>query len=145
LERLVVAGCRGKKSGIGFYRHGRLANSPNFSHLPKPADDRDLELAVRRTVARLLTAAFSALGSGLIRHGDDLDGLMLAAGWPAFRGGPVHYAENRGLPSLVKACESLSRRFGPRFEPGTELLRRAGEPEVVTIPFSARLARAQAA
>jgi 3-hydroxyacyl-CoA dehydrogenase/enoyl-CoA hydratase/3-hydroxybutyryl-CoA epimerase len=145
LERLVTAGCRGKKSGSGFYRHGRLANSPNAAHLPKPVDDRDLELGVRRAVARLLTGSFAALGSGLVRHADDLDELLLAAGWPAFRGGPVRYAQIRGLPALVRACEDLSRRYGPRFEPGKELRRRAGEPEVVTIPFPGRFAKRQAA
>jgi 3-hydroxyacyl-CoA dehydrogenase/enoyl-CoA hydratase/3-hydroxybutyryl-CoA epimerase len=138
LERLVTAGCRGKKTGAGFYRHNRLANTPNAAMLPKPADDRDLELAVRRAVARLLTAAFAALGPGLIRQADDLDGLLLGAGWPAFRGGPVRYAYNRGLPALVRACENLARRYGPRFDPGKELKRRAGEPVVVTIPFPRR-------
>lgn len=145
LERLVAAGCRGKKSGSGFYRHGRLANSPNAAQLPKPVDDRDLELGVRRAVARLLTASFAALGSGLIRHADDLDGLLLAAGWPAFRGGPMHYAQNRGLSALVRACDDLARRYGPRFDAGKELRRRAGEPEVVTIPFPGRIAKARAA
>ena len=108
LERLVTAGCRGKKTETGFYRHGRLANSPNAAMLPKPGDERDLEVAVRRAVARLLTAAFAALGNGLIRHADDLDGLLLGAGWPAFRGGPIHYAYNRGLPALARACEDLA-------------------------------------
>jgi hypothetical protein len=63
---------------------------------------------------------------------------LLGSGWPAFRGGPVRYAYNRGLPALVRACEDLSRRYGPRFDPGKELKRRAGEPAVVTIPFPRR-------
>jgi 3-hydroxyacyl-CoA dehydrogenase/enoyl-CoA hydratase/3-hydroxybutyryl-CoA epimerase len=134
LERLVTAGCRGKKTGAGFYRHGRLANIPNTSALPKSVDDRDLEMGVRRMVTRLLAAAFSALGTGLIRHGDDLDGLLLGIGWPAFRGGPVRYAESRGLSVVLKACEDLTRLFGPRFEPGKELRRRAGEPAILTLP-----------
>jgi 3-hydroxyacyl-CoA dehydrogenase/enoyl-CoA hydratase/3-hydroxybutyryl-CoA epimerase len=138
LDRLVTAGCRGKKTGTGFYRHNRLANTPNAAWLPKPIDGRELELAVRRAVARLLTAAFAALGTGLIRHADDLDDLLLGAGWPAFRGGPVRYAYNRGLPALVRACEDLSRRYGPRFDCGKELKRRAGEAAVVTIPFPRR-------
>jgi 3-hydroxyacyl-CoA dehydrogenase/enoyl-CoA hydratase/3-hydroxybutyryl-CoA epimerase len=138
LDRLVTAGCRGKKTGSGFYRHNRLANTPNAAWLPKPINGRDLELAVRRAVARLLTAAFAALGTGLIRHADGLDDLLLGSGWPAFRGGPVRYAYNRGLPALVRACEDLSRRYGPRFDPGKELKRRAGEPAVVTIPFPRR-------
>jgi 3-hydroxyacyl-CoA dehydrogenase/enoyl-CoA hydratase/3-hydroxybutyryl-CoA epimerase len=143
LERLVTAGCRGKKSGAGFYRHHRLANVPNSAQLPKPVEDRDLELGVRRAVARLLTATFAALGSGLVRDTEQLDGLLLGAGWPAFRGGPVRYAQTRGLPAVVKACEGLASRYGPRFEPGQELRRRAGEPAVVSIPFPRR-ARAAA-
>ena len=142
LERLVTAGNRGKKSGIGFYRHNRLANIPNAAALPKSVDDRDLELGVRRAVTRLLAACFAALGSGLIRHADDLDGLLLAAGWPAFRGGPVQYAAKRGLPAVMRSCDDLARRLGPRFDPGKELRRRAGAPEVVTLPFVARRAAA---
>jgi 3-hydroxyacyl-CoA dehydrogenase/enoyl-CoA hydratase/3-hydroxybutyryl-CoA epimerase len=142
LERLVTAGCCGKKSGSGFYRHNRLANIPNAAALPKSVDDRDLELGVRRAVTRLLAACFAALGSGLIRQADDLDGLLLATGWPAFRGGPIQYAAKRGLPAIVRACDDLARRFGPRFDPGKELRRRAGAPEVVTLPFVARRAAA---
>ncbi|HEX4588673.1 MAG TPA: 3-hydroxyacyl-CoA dehydrogenase NAD-binding domain-containing protein [Gemmataceae bacterium] len=142
LERLVAAGCRGKKSGAGFYRHNRLVNIPNSAMLPAAVNDRDLELGVRRQVTRLLTAAFGALGNGLIRHSDDLDGLLLAAGWPAFRGGPVEYAYRRGLPMLVRACDDLTRRFGPRFDPGKELRRRAGEPETMTLPFQPQRAAA---
>jgi 3-hydroxyacyl-CoA dehydrogenase/enoyl-CoA hydratase/3-hydroxybutyryl-CoA epimerase len=133
LERLVAGGCRGKKSGAGFYCNGR----PNIK-IPRPAHDRNFELALRRAVARLLTAAFACLGTGLIRHADDLDGLMLGCGWPAFRGGPVQYAYKRGLPTVLKACDDLARRYGPRFEPCKELCRRAGEPAVGTLPFPRR-------
>jgi 3-hydroxyacyl-CoA dehydrogenase/enoyl-CoA hydratase/3-hydroxybutyryl-CoA epimerase len=142
LERLVTAGCRGKKSGSGFYRHNRLANVPNAAQLPKPVEDRDLDLGIRRAVARLLTSAFTAVGTGLIRDAESLDGLLLGAGWPAFRGGPLRYAQNRGLPALVRACDDLKEQFGPRFDAGKELRRRAGEPTVVSIPFSRRAAAA---
>jgi hypothetical protein len=134
----VTAGFHGKKTGTGFYRHGRLANTPNTAVLPQPAEDRSLELAVRRTIARLLTASFAAVGTGLIRNSDDLDALLVGAGWPAFRGGPIRYAHRRGLPTLVRACEDLERRFGPRFAVGKELQRRAGEPRLITIPFPRR-------
>ncbi|HEY1378221.1 MAG TPA: hypothetical protein VGF55_15585, partial [Gemmataceae bacterium] len=134
LERLVAAGHRGKKAGAGFYRHGRLANAANAAALPKVVADRDLEVAVRRTMARLLTAAFAALGTGLIRGADDLDGLLLGTGWPAFRGGPVRYAYNRGLPALVRTCDELAKRYGPRFDAGKELRRRAGEPAIIPMP-----------
>ena len=121
LERIVRAGCRGKKSGTGFYRHNRLANVPNAAQLPRVVDDRDLELGVQRVVARLLTSAFAALGSGLIRDAASLDGLLLGAGWPAFRGGPLRYVQNRGLLALVRTCDELTERYGPRFQPGKEL------------------------
>jgi 3-hydroxyacyl-CoA dehydrogenase / enoyl-CoA hydratase / 3-hydroxybutyryl-CoA epimerase len=140
LERLVSTGCSGKKAGTGFYRHGRLVNTPNVAALPKAATGRDLDLAVRRAVARLLTAAFATLGTGLIRHADDLDGLLVGAGWPAFRAGPVQYAYHRGLPTVLRACEDLARQYGPRFDPGKELRRRAGAPEVLTLPSAQRKA-----
>jgi 3-hydroxyacyl-CoA dehydrogenase/enoyl-CoA hydratase/3-hydroxybutyryl-CoA epimerase len=133
LERVVTYGGRGKKTGGGFYRFGR----PNVN-VSKPSGQRNLDLAVRRSISRLLLGAFAALGSGLIRHADDLDGLLLGCGWPAFRGGPVNYAYQRGLPAVLQSCEGLARRYGPRFEPCRELRRRAGEPAVVTLPFSTR-------
>jgi 3-hydroxyacyl-CoA dehydrogenase/enoyl-CoA hydratase/3-hydroxybutyryl-CoA epimerase len=138
LDRLVAAGCRGAKTGFGFYRHCRLANTPNIAKLPKPIAEHDLELGVRRSVARLLTAAFSVLGTGLIRNADDLDGLMLGTGWPAFRGGPISYTHRRGLPELIRACEGLACRYGPRFDPGQELKRRAGNTPMAIIPFPRR-------
>lgn len=136
LEQLVNAGCRGAKNDIGFYRYGRIACMPNTTMLPKASAGRDPDLAVRRSIARLLIACHSVIGSGLIRNAEDLDGLMLGAGWPAFRGGPMRYAQQRGLPSLVKVCDDLARRYGPRFEPGKELRRRAGQ--AVTMPVERR-------
>jgi hypothetical protein len=56
--------------------------------------------------------------------------MVFGTGWAPHRGGPLRYADDRGLADVVSAQEALSARHGKRFEPGAELRRRAaaGEP-----------------
>jgi 3-hydroxyacyl-CoA dehydrogenase/enoyl-CoA hydratase/3-hydroxybutyryl-CoA epimerase len=110
LERLVARGCRGHKTGHGFYRYDRSAPVANVVVLPRPVAGRDPEESVPRVVARLVNAEFAALGEGLVRDSATLDGLLLGAGWPAFRGGPLRYAATRGLPTVVDELSALAER-----------------------------------
>jgi 3-hydroxyacyl-CoA dehydrogenase/enoyl-CoA hydratase/3-hydroxybutyryl-CoA epimerase len=128
LERLVAGGCRGRKTRHGFYRYDRAAPAANATVLPRPVACRGPEEAVPRAIARLVNAAFAGLGEGLVRDSATLDGLLLGAGWPAFRGGPLRYATVRGLPALLDELTGLAERHGPRFTPSRELRRRAGRP-----------------
>jgi 3-hydroxyacyl-CoA dehydrogenase/enoyl-CoA hydratase/3-hydroxybutyryl-CoA epimerase len=50
--------------------------------------------------------------------------MVLGTGWAPHRGGPLHYADDRGLKDVVGTLEDL-RDLGPRFEPSAELRRRA--------------------
>jgi 3-hydroxyacyl-CoA dehydrogenase/enoyl-CoA hydratase/3-hydroxybutyryl-CoA epimerase len=79
-----------------------------------------------RLVARLVNAAYGAL---TLQMSDDatIDGLIAAAGWPAFRGGPIQYAESRGLRRFVRQLERLANQYGERFAPSPALL--AAVPE----------------
>jgi 3-hydroxyacyl-CoA dehydrogenase/enoyl-CoA hydratase/3-hydroxybutyryl-CoA epimerase len=128
LERLVAGGCWGRKTGTGFYRYGTSAPVVHAAALPHPAGRRDPQEAVARCVARLLNAALAALGEGRVRDPAALDGLLIGAGWPAFRGGPVHHATALGLERVRKGLTELARRYGPRFEPCPGLRRRTGRP-----------------
>ena len=38
-------------------------------------------------------------------------------GWPAWRGGPMHYADSLGLRSLVSNIEYFQSAFGETFKP----------------------------
>jgi 3-hydroxyacyl-CoA dehydrogenase/enoyl-CoA hydratase/3-hydroxybutyryl-CoA epimerase len=51
--------------------------------------------------------------------------MVFGTGWAPHRGGPLRYADDRGLADVVRALESLAGRLGPRFTACAELKRRA--------------------
>ena len=58
----------------------------------------------------------------LVESADALDlALVLGAGWAPHRGGPLHYARQRGVADIVAAMERLARELGPRFQPSAAL------------------------
>ncbi len=94
LDRLIAAGRHGRKTGVGFYRHvGRP--TPNRRDLPPPRRCDPAAIG-RRLLVRLLTAARHAVSEGATRNLDDINALLLDAGWPAFRGGPLRVVAARG-------------------------------------------------
>jgi 3-hydroxyacyl-CoA dehydrogenase/enoyl-CoA hydratase/3-hydroxybutyryl-CoA epimerase len=47
--------------------------------------------------------------------------MVLGTGWAPHRGGPLRYADGRGLSAVVEALTGLAARRGKRFEPCAEL------------------------
>jgi hypothetical protein len=43
--------------------------------------------------------------------------MVAGGGFPAFRGGPLHYADTLGLDLLLSRFQELSEDLGPRFSP----------------------------
>jgi hypothetical protein len=52
--------------------------------------------------------------------------MVFGTGWAPHRGGPLRYADDRNPGDVVQALRGLAGRCGARFEPGAELVRRAG-------------------
>ena len=49
---------------------------------------------------------------------DVIDAAMIfGTGFAPFRGGPLHYAKERGVSEVVAALTELAAKHGPRFEP----------------------------
>jgi 3-hydroxyacyl-CoA dehydrogenase / enoyl-CoA hydratase / 3-hydroxybutyryl-CoA epimerase len=46
-------------------------------------------------------------------------GVLFGTGFAPFRGGPLFYARQRGLASVVAALRALAVRHGSRFAPDT--------------------------
>lgn len=145
LERLVERGWLGQKSGVGFYRYQGKSKRPNIAvagllHEQGMAASglmRKLPLAVQlqqareRMVLLMVNEAALCLGEGLAAEASTIDlAMVLGTGWAPHRGGPLRYADDRGLRSVVQTLTELAQRLGPRFEPCAELRQRAetGKP-----------------
>jgi 3-hydroxyacyl-CoA dehydrogenase/enoyl-CoA hydratase/3-hydroxybutyryl-CoA epimerase len=51
--------------------------------------------------------------------------LAFGMGWAPSRGGPLRYADTAGLAVIVERLAGYAERFGPRYTPCDELVRRA--------------------
>jgi hypothetical protein len=110
-----------------------------------------LDSGVERLALRTINEAAACLAE---ESDSDAELIDLAAtwgfGWAPHRGGPLRYADDQGLTSIAERLTDFAERFGRRFEPCVELLRRAeaGESfhqptapvEVVSYPSARRKA-----
>jgi 3-hydroxyacyl-CoA dehydrogenase/enoyl-CoA hydratase/3-hydroxybutyryl-CoA epimerase len=137
-EKMRAAGCLGQKSGRGFYLHGKKklkvnAQVQELLQRDKPSSAVDsLPEAVRATEGRermvllMCNEAALAFSEKLTASAAAMDlAMVLGTGWAPHRGGPLHYLDDRGLTEVVQSLTSLASRYGRRFEPCDELLRRA--------------------
>lgn len=121
LKRLTRRGWLGRKSGAGFYRYDRAEPEVHAEGLPRPRKRGGPQDGVNRLIARLLNAAFAASGEQLADEAT-IDGIVISAGWPAFRGGPIQYAHARSVARVIRQLERLSKSHGERFLPCPQLL-----------------------
>jgi 3-hydroxyacyl-CoA dehydrogenase/enoyl-CoA hydratase/3-hydroxybutyryl-CoA epimerase len=47
--------------------------------------------------------------------------MVMGTGWAPHRGGPLHYARQRGIDNCKKALGERAERLGPRFAPSPAL------------------------
>ncbi len=142
-DRLCEMGRYGQKTGAGFYRYE--PGNRNALHDPevdKVVDDVRAELGitprkisnqeiVERCVYALVNEGAQILDEGIAQRASDIDMVYLTGyGFPVFRGGPMHYAEEVGLPNVVRAMQAFTedRHTQPGFwEPAALLAKRAEE------------------
>jgi 3-hydroxyacyl-CoA dehydrogenase/enoyl-CoA hydratase/3-hydroxybutyryl-CoA epimerase len=67
---------------------------------------------------RMLNEAQACLREGVIPNSELLDaGVIFGAGFAPFRGGPMHYIDNKGTDSLLEKMRNLHESYGERFSP----------------------------
>jgi 3-hydroxyacyl-CoA dehydrogenase/enoyl-CoA hydratase/3-hydroxybutyryl-CoA epimerase len=113
LSTLVEQKRFGRKSGEGFYRwrDGKAQKQP-AAHLPMPEDLQD------RLILPMLNEAVACLREGTVADADLLDaGAVFATGFAPFRGGPLQYAQQRGIAVVTRRLNELAERYGERFRP----------------------------
>jgi 3-hydroxyacyl-CoA dehydrogenase/enoyl-CoA hydratase/3-hydroxybutyryl-CoA epimerase len=140
-EQMRQQGWLGQKTGAGFYRYRGRSKKPHRAALSLlPADwGRDASVLMRklppavqkretreRMVLLMVKEAAACLGERVAENAEIIDlAMVLGTGWAPHRGGPLHYADDRGLDKVVGSLDELAKRWGPRFAPCTELQSRA--------------------
>jgi len=98
LQERVDAGHLGKKTGQGFYhwKDGRATGPGNLPRVHQgPVSDQARALA-EELVAPLVARTQELVTSGLVADADLADaGVIFGTGFAPFRGGPLHWHENR--------------------------------------------------
>jgi 3-hydroxyacyl-CoA dehydrogenase/enoyl-CoA hydratase/3-hydroxybutyryl-CoA epimerase len=142
-EKMAERGWLGQKSRWGFYRyHGkkRTVNEAAVVMLREsvPAGSTaEAPEARDRMVLSMINEAAACLGEGLAADAATVDlAMVLGTGWAPHRGGPLHYADDRGPGDVARALTALAQRLGPRFEPCAELRRHAGTGQPFCPPMS---------
>lgn len=116
LRDMVERGALGRKSGRGFYRYNKkgkkIAQVASGEGIISTADVAD------RLILRMLNEAMACLREGIIEDKDLLDaGMIFGTGFAPFRGGPMFYAEHRGVRAIVERLEVFAKAHGKRYTP----------------------------
>jgi 3-hydroxyacyl-CoA dehydrogenase/enoyl-CoA hydratase/3-hydroxybutyryl-CoA epimerase len=149
-EKMYRAGLLGQKSGRGFYLYGGRKPKGNVqaqqllrseksavSSPALPAAARAVE-GRERMVLLMVNEAALGLSEQVTANAEALNlALVLGAGWAPHRGGPLRYADDRGLADIVQSLTALAARYGRRFEPCSELKHRAEANKPFTQPLHA--------
>jgi len=109
LDHLVEADRHGQKSGSGFYTYDERRRATPCPEVHKIIEDTAAELGIERReipdveiVDRLVGALISEgrkiVEEGIAQRASDIDVVYVYGyGFPAYRGGPMHYAEVAGI------------------------------------------------
>jgi len=114
----------GKKSGKGFYIHGKSREvNEEVKRLVFSKRLFDEKEVVDRALLIMVNEAAMCLQEGIVDNAQYLDmAMVMGTGFPPFRGGLLRYADAVGIESIVITLESLAKNHGIRFEPAKLLL-----------------------
>jgi 3-hydroxyacyl-CoA dehydrogenase len=148
-DRLCELGRFGQKTGAGWYR---------YDENRKPSPDAEVTALIRqwsseagilqreisaeeiidRCIYALVNEGARLLEEGIALRGVDVDIIYLSGyGFPAYRGGPMWYADTVGLKQVYERICDFQQRLGNWWEPAPLLLRLA-EQGTTFAEFSGR-------
>jgi 3-hydroxyacyl-CoA dehydrogenase len=121
-DLLCEQGRFGQKNGAGYYRYepgarnaipdpavGAIIDRFRAAHGFTPRKVSDTEI-IERCVYALVNEGAYTLEDGIAQRSSDIDIVYLNGyGFPVFRGGPMFYADQVGLPEVVRSLQHLAR------------------------------------
>jgi 3-hydroxyacyl-CoA dehydrogenase len=124
-DRICEAGRFGQKTGAGWYRYEPGRRDP----IPDPAVTRiieqwraerghaaraiDVQEIVERCVFAMVNEGARILAEGIAQRASDIDVVYLNGyGFPKHRGGPMKYADEVGLPHVVRRLKAFATEPG---------------------------------
>jgi 3-hydroxyacyl-CoA dehydrogenase/enoyl-CoA hydratase/3-hydroxybutyryl-CoA epimerase len=135
LKRMVEAGRKGKKNGLGFYIHPERGPARIDPHVyALIGTDGRLQVEAEEIQDRLLlpmiNEACRILEEKVVRGPNDVDaGMIYGAGFPPFRGGLLRWADALGARTVAERLLRLAEKLGARFKPCDPLMERATRGE----------------
>ena len=134
-DALVEAGRLGQKTGAGYYRYDpeTRARSPDPDVLAvieaeaaklgierRPIDDEEI---LERLTLALINEGFKILEEGVAQRPGDIDVVYANGyGFPAFRGGPMFYADTLGLQQVYEGICAYRKTQGEQYWTPSALL-----------------------
>ncbi len=125
VDALVEMGRCGQKTGAGFYRYDpetrkRSTDTDVQQLIAREADElgivrRDIDSSeiVDRLIFALANEGMKIVEEGIAQRPGDIDVVYVYGyGFPAFRGGPMHYADTVGLDHVLQRVREFQQRFG---------------------------------
>jgi 3-hydroxyacyl-CoA dehydrogenase len=138
-EILCEEGRRGQKTGAGFYDYDEARNAKPSAHVEaiirdfaksKGIEQRkigDAEI-LERLIYPMINEGAKILEEGKAQRASDIDIVWINGyGWPVYRGGPMFYADNVGLRTVLARLRDYQARFGDDFKPAGLLDKLAAE------------------
>ena len=139
LDKLYEMGRYGQKTGAGWYRYDE-----NRKPIPDPEVDALIEKTAReagierraigsdeiieRCIYSLINEGARILEEGYALRASDIDVIYLTGyGFPAYRGGPMWYADTVGLAEVYRRIQEFHRVHGDLWAPAPLLTRLATE------------------
>jgi 3-hydroxyacyl-CoA dehydrogenase len=136
-DKLCEMGRFGQKTGGGWYRYGddrkpipdpdvlslieRTTAAAGITRRPFTSEE-----IIERTIYALINEGARVLEEGVALRAADIDTVYVSGyGFPAYRGGPMFYADRVGLAHIHDRVAALHREHGQRWAPAPLLTRLA--------------------
>lgn len=139
---LCELGRYGQKTGAGYYRYEPGDRTPIADPFVDELTERIAredgiarrtvsdEEVLKRALYPLVNEGAQILDDGIALRPGDIDVVWIYGyGFPAWRGGPMRYADHVGLPAIVEDMRALEKVHGTNFTPApllVELAERGG-------------------